>query len=237
MTQHAARSTPEAARPAAPARGDEATQRYGLLLAVLVASFAVQGTAPAGNFWHAAVTILLGTSLLLALRSADMPRRRLRIAGVLVVAVVGAALAALLAGRSNLEEGFTAVANALMVGVAPPAIVIGVIRSLRVRRTVTVQALFGALCLYLLAGMFFAFVYSAIDQISGQPFFADGLSATAARSIYFSLVTLTTVGYGDLTAGTDLGHTLSVTEALLGQIYLVTVVSVVMANLVPRRRA
>jgi len=42
---------------------------------------------------------------------------------------------------------------------------------------------------------------------------------------------LTTVGYGDLTARTDLGHTLAVFEALIGQIYLVTVVSLIVSNL------
>jgi hypothetical protein len=49
------------------------------------------------------------------------------------------------------------------------------------------------------------------------------------------LTTLTTVGYGDLTAAFNLGHTLSATEALTGQIFLVTVVSVVVANLRRRR--
>jgi ion channel len=217
--------------------GGHPRQRYGLLLAVLVASFAVQGIAPAGDAWRAVVSVLLGAALLLAFRAADMPARRLRIAGPLVATVVGATLAALLFGDTQLENGFAALADALLVGLAPPAIVVGVVRSLRARRAVTVDALFGALCLYLLAGMFFAFVYSAIDQLSGSAFFAGGVEATPARAIYFSLATLTTVGYGDLTASTNLGRTLAVTEALAGQVYLVTVVSVVVANLVPRSRA
>jgi Ion channel len=49
-------------------------------------------------------------------------------------------------------------------------------------------------------------------------------------------VTMTTLGYGDFTARTNLGHTLTVTEALLGQIYLVTVVATIISRLVPRRR-
>ena len=214
-----------------------ARERYGLLLAVLIASFVVQGTAPTSDVWRAVVTVLLGAALILAFLAADMPARRLRIAALLVVVVVGAALVSLLIGLSEAELGFTAIANALLVALAPPSIVAGVIRSLRAHHQVTVQVLFGALCLYLLAGMFFAFVYAAIDQLSGDPFFADGLDATPARSIYFSFTTLTTVGYGDVTAATNVGHTLAVTEALLGQIYLVTVVSVVVANLVPRRFA
>jgi hypothetical protein len=214
-----------------------ARERYGLLLAVLIASFVVQGTAPTSDLWRGVVTVLLGAALILAFLAADMPARRLRIAALLVVVVVGAALVSLLIGLSEAELGFTAIANALLVALAPPSIVAGVIRSLRAHHQVTVQVLFGALCLYLLAGMFFAFVYAAIDQLSGDPFFADGLDATPARSIYFSFTTLTTVGYGDVTAATNVGHTLAVTEALLGQIYLVTVVSVVVANLVPRRFA
>jgi len=39
------------------------------------------------------------------------------------------------------------------------------------------------------------------------------------------------VGYGDITAATELGHTLAVLEALVGQIYLVTIVSLIVTNL------
>jgi hypothetical protein len=182
------------------------------------------------------VTILLGSASLIAFRAADMPLRRFRIAATGVAAVVVASLVALLAGDTELAAGFTGLANALLVGLAPPAIVVGVLRSMRTHGAVTVQVLFGALCLYLLVGMFFAFLYGTVDQIGGSPFFTGGIEATPSRAIYFSLTTLTTVGYGDLTAASNLGHTLSVTEALVGQIYLVTVVSVVVANLVPRRR-
>ena len=214
----------------------EVRERYGLLLVVLVASFGIQGIAPEGTVWRGVVTVLLGAASLIAFRAADMPARRFQIAAALVAAVVGAAIVALVAGDNRLAAAFTGVANALLVGLAPPSIVIGVVRSMRAHGAVTVAALYGALCLYLLLGMFFAFVYGAIDQIGGEPFFAGGIDATPASSIYFSLTTLTTVGYGDLTAASNLGHTLSVTEALVGQIYLVTVVSVVVANLVPRRR-
>ncbi len=49
--------------------------------------------------------------------------------------------------------------------------------------------------------------------------------------MYFSFVTLTTVGYGDYTAKTNVGHTLSITEALLGQLYLVTVVALLVSKI------
>ena len=120
--------------------------------------------------------------------------------------------------------------NLALVTLAPPAILVGIIRTLRMRSQVTIEAVFGVLCLYLLLGMFFAFVYAAIGRIDGA-FFAQSVDATTARYLYFSFTTLTTVGYGDLTASSNLGHTLSVFEALLGQIYLVTVVSLIVGNL------
>ena len=86
----------------------------------------------------------------------------------------------------------------------------------------------------MLIGLLFAFVFGAVDRLGGDPFFAEGTPATMARCLYFSFTTLTTVGYGDLTARSDLGHTLCVFEALTGQIYLVTVVSLIVGNL--RRR-
>jgi hypothetical protein len=65
--------------------------------------------------------------------------------------------------------------------------------------------------------------------------FAGGAMATTSHCLYFSFTTLTTVGYGDLTARSDLGHTIAVTEALVGQIYLVTVVALLVSD-VGRRR-
>ena len=101
----------------------------------------------------------------------------------------------------------------------------------RARQAVTLEAVFGVLCVYILLGMFFASVYGTMDRLGGYPFFAGGQSATVAHCLYFSFTSLTTAGYGDFTARTNLGHTLSVSEALLGQIYLVTVVSLIVANL------
>ena len=94
-----------------------------------------------------------------------------------------------------------------------------------------VQSVFGVLSLYMLIGMAFGFVYGAIDYFGGDPFFAGGQSATVSHCLYFSFTTLSTVGYGDFVARTDLGHTLAVFEALIGQIYLVTVVSLIVTNL------
>jgi hypothetical protein len=130
----------------------------------------------------------------------------------------------------------TRIANLLLVVLAPPAIVVGVVRMLRARQRVTIEAVFGVLCLYILIGMGFAFLYGSMDRL-GHQFFAQDVQATVSRCLYYSFTTLTTVGYGDLTSATNLGHTLSNAESLFGQIYLVTVVAVLVSNLSRPQRA
>lgn len=226
-------------RPSAPevtaAVGADTRHRFGLLLAALLGSFFLLGVGPEGTVGRALVTVLTGGTLLLALWVAEMPPRRLRLAILLVSACVAGAVGTVLATDGDSAVGANAVVNGLLIAAAPPAVVVGVSRSLRTRGAVTVQAVFGALCFYLLVGLFFAYLYGAIGKLGGEPFFANGLEATQSRDIYFSFTTLTSVGYGDFTARTDLGHTLSAMEALIGQVYLVTVVALVVANLAPRR--
>ena len=204
-------------------------QRYGALLGAIVIVFAIQGIATPNRWEQVVVSVLLSIVLLLALWTADAKPRVMRSAIVIAACVTLASFVEALNG--NVDGRATRLANALLVALAPPAIVIGVVRTLRAKRAVTLEAVFGVLCVYLLLGMFFAFVYGSINHLGGGAFFAGGQQATVARCLYFSFTTLTTVGYGDLTAHSNLGHTLSVSEALLGQIYLVTVVSLLVANI------
>jgi len=210
-------------------------QRYGMLLLALGATFFFEGVAEQGELQRAITTVLVGATLMLALYAAEIPKRRLRVAAVVVLTTVVGALITSVAGKGMTAAGIAAIANGLLVAVAPPAVVVGLVRILRATGTVTVPVVAGVLCLYLLVGLFFAFTYVAVQNLGGAPFFANGDAATSPRSLYFSFVTMTTVGYGDFTARTNLGHTLAVTEALLGQIYLVTVVAAIVSRLVPTR--
>jgi hypothetical protein len=208
-------------------------ERYGLLLSAIVAAFWLQGIATPGPWEQVLVSVLLATTLMLAMWAADSKPAVMWVALGVAASVVIASIAEAAAG--NIEGAAPRIANLLLVVLAPPAIVVGVVRSVRARGGVAIEAVFGVLCLYILVGFAFALVYGAIGNLSGQ-FFASGVKATGARCLYFSFATLTTVGYGDLTAASNLGHTLSASEALVGQIYLVTIVSVLVSNLRPRAR-
>jgi len=207
----------------------ELPRRYGLLLVATLLSLGVQGIAPPGPVQQIVVAALSGASLVLAFRAAQLPRAAVRAAAGLAVLVLVVTVVKATAG--GVGEGAVRLMNAALLVLGPPAVALGVIRDLRTSRQVRIQAVMGVLALYMLVGMLFGFVYGAVDLLGGDPFFANGATASVSHCLYFSFTTLTTVGYGDFVARSDLGHTLAVFEALIGQIYLVTVVSLIVSNL------
>ena len=94
----------------------------------------------------------------------------------------------------------------------------------------------GALCVYLLIGLFYVQVFSISDRATQGQFFVQVTDPTPADFAYFSYVTMTTVGYGDLTAADNLPRMFAVTEALIGQLYLVTVVALAVSRVRPGAR-
>jgi hypothetical protein len=94
----------------------------------------------------------------------------------------------------------------------------------------------GAICVYMLFGLLFMFLYGVLAVLGDGQFFAQGTDGTRSLRLYFSFVTLATLGYGDYTPAGNLGHAIAVLEALIGQLYLVTVVAVVVTRLGRPRR-
>jgi hypothetical protein len=203
--------------------------RYGVLLLAAVLSLGVQGAVPPSALQRVAVTVLATTMLLLAFRAARLPR--VLVAGAATLAVVAITISVLEALSGDVAEGAARAMNALVLTFGPPAVAVGVVRDLRATGEVRAQAVMGALSFYLLLGMLFGAFYGVLDRLGDAGFFAGGEAATVSRCVYFSFTTLTTVGFGDLVAATAPGRTLAVFEALLGQIYLVTVVSLIVTNL------
>jgi voltage-gated potassium channel Kch len=118
------------------------------------------------------------------------------------------------------------------VGAAPVAI----INSLARRRVIDLRTVLGAICVYVLIGMMWSFAFASAGTLDSAPFFAQQSHATVADYLYFSFVTLTTTGYGDLTAAHGLGRAMAVLEALIGQLYLVTVIALLVSNIGRRGR-
>ena len=199
--------------------------RYGLVLLALIGSFVLAMVAP-GAWWARVATALLeGGALMLVLARARADRRMLALGLCAVAVTVGATLWA--ASGVRTRAGAADLASAGLLALIPFAIGMEFRRNL----TITMQSVTATLCIYVVLGMLFASVASAASALAAVPYFAGRTTATTSDYTYFSFVTLATVGYGDLVPATNLGRALAVTEGVSGQIYLVTVVALVVGNL------
>lgn len=209
----------------------QASRSYGFVLLLVLFIFAFVAAAPDEAWPRAVLVLLLAVTLGVALWTSAAGRLDV-VATVLVVIGVTAAAAHLLNDNSD-AVGMLGLLDVLLVGVTCAVIVLGIAG----QHGVNVQSVLGALCIYLLIGMLYTFTYGAIAALESGPLYVQGTDGTPSIRLYFSVVTLATVGYGDYTAASDLGRTVAASEGLLGQIYLVTVVAVIVSRLRPSRSA
>ena len=197
--------------------------RYALAVVLVVASIIAYSLIGDHELGAVIVVVIQFVTLVVILQASQAEARLMAITGVVgLLAIAGAALSVVL-DRETIAPGL---AGALLAVVGPPVIV----RRLRRHSRIDLATVAGSLCIYLLAGMFFAYVFRVIDLVD-RPFFAQRITAGPVDFVYYSFVTMTTLGYGDLTARANLGRMLSITEALFGQLYLVSVVAVLVANI------
>lgn len=101
--------------------------------------------------------------------------------------------------------------------------------------TVTLRRVLGAVAAYLLLGLIWAAAYDLV--LLGEPAAFRGLEGDAQRLIYFSFVTLTTVGYGDVIPVHPTARSLAMLEALVGQLYPAVLIARVVSLEVQARSA
>jgi hypothetical protein len=206
---------------------------YGLVLLSIVLTIIAAAAVGRSQWGRLFVSMLQGATLLLTLRISEAKPRARLVASVLVVSGLIVAAITVMLGDTKTSYAIAAAISGLLVIGAPVAIVRGV----RGQLEVTVRTVLAALSIYLLIGLFFAFTFSLMAVIDSGPFFASGIDGVLPDHLYFSYSTLTTVGFGDLTASEDFGRMTSALEALVGQLYLVTVVALLVGNLRGRREA
>jgi uncharacterized membrane protein len=206
--------------------------RFGYVLFLLLVTYVFMSAGPP-DAWARLTTVLLEWfTLMAALLAARVGRKLFRIAAVVGLIAFLSAAASLFVVSGTDPTGIFFGLNVLLVGAAPIAIASSLYR----RRTVDIHTVAGAICVYVLLGMMFAFTYAAIDAIGQGNFFVQTSHATLPNFLYFSFITQTTVGYGDYTAAGNLGRALASLEALIGQLYLVTVVAVLVSRMASQSR-
>jgi ion channel len=209
-----------------------ASHSYGLVLLVVISSLVFAALVPDGAWLQSALVLLLAALLIVALWTSGVARLR-SYPVVILLAIAGAAALSPIATGGRTLEGALSLIDAALVAAAIAAIGLGAIDQQDVNR----QSLRAAIGAYLLLGMFFVFVYGAVAVFGSGPFFEQGTDGTTAERFYFSFVTLATLGYGDYTVSGDFGHLLAVFEALFGQLYLVTVLALLVGALGRKRLA
>lgn len=222
----------DARRDSNAAAGRPAAYRYGAVFVLTLVLVVFLVVAPSADWSRAIAVTIEGAALVIAFGTSrermEVRRARATAAGVGAgLIVVGVATGALPVAADFALAGILAVA-------IPLSLVRGLIR-LVTAQGATLQAVAGALAIYLLTGLVFAWIIGFITHIGSGPYFTDGTDGTQSAWVYYSFVVLTTTGFGDLTAAQPVGRAAAVIEMLVGQLYLVTVIGVLVGNFMRRQ--
>jgi voltage-gated potassium channel len=207
------------------------TDSYGLLLVLLFADYLLLSLVDNTRWFGLVVGLPISLTLLLALKTSQSHPRGIHAAQLAVIFTLVAGLANAIFHFTG-GDGAVILLISLLLAVTPFVI----LRRILTMKMVSVETILGALCVYLLIGIFFTLVFTGIARIEpviyGTPlpqahwFLAQSPAEHPVSDyLYLSFVTITTVGFGDLTPLTKLARSVVVLEAIIGQIFMVTLVA------------
>jgi Ion channel len=206
-----------------PARTDivRFVDSYASLLVLLLANFFLLELVDDPRWGAIGSTLLAAAALVVAISDPDAGHRVTRRQAYEIAACVALAPLVLIVNSASLVGLTYLLPAALLVTATLPVTISRVLHHKRV----TYETVLGALCAYVLVGLLFAFLYLAVAELRDGPFFAQAGPHQQSEYLYFSFVALTTLGFGDLSPAVGLPQALTVLEALLGQVFLVTLVA------------
>jgi hypothetical protein len=198
---------------------------YALVLLLILVTYALSAALTAA--WATSLIVAVQIAALwVTLRAARARRSVLAIANVALGLAAVAAIVSLVAHQQFHTANVVAWVSCVLYLAAPVAIVHHLLR----RQGVDSETVMGAIAAYLMAGMFFAFLYRAVGGVQSHPFFGSQGPGTFPQDLFFSFTTLTTTGYGDLTPAGNPGQSFAVLEMVIGQLFLVTAVGKVVST-------
>ena len=203
---------------------------YGFVLLLVMVTYTVSVSITQTWAGSIVLTVQVATVWFTLRTSQARPAVR-RVADTVLYLAAATAVVSFFVHQSVAERGGIFLICSLLYLIAP----FSVVRHLILRRDIDTETLLGAVTAYLLIGMFFAFAYKAAGVFGSVPFFGTAGHGSLSQDLFFSFVTMTTVGYGNLVPAANPGQTLAVLEALIGQLFLVVAVGKVISSYRPRR--
>ncbi|MDX6535157.1 MAG: hypothetical protein QOF68_2901 [Gaiellales bacterium] len=200
-------------------------QRFVFVCGLVLLLIALLTTLPESSAGRSTTTVVAAIALIASAWASRVPPRFLRMLGALVASIVALSVASMIAG-----VGSATTANALMMLLLFIGMPVAILAGVREARTVNVQTVFAAISLYLLIGLVFAFLITVAGRLTAGPYFSQGTDGTMSERVYFSYITMGTLGYGDLTPAGDAGRLLAIFETVAGSLFLVTAVSLVVTR-------
>jgi len=203
-----------------------AAHSYGLVLALIIVVFVFTSVAPNSPWGDSTLVLLESLTLVIALWTSGVAQADSKISIGLIALATASAVALLVFGGT-----FFQAVVLILAGLLTLATILTVALGVIDQGVANVRAVTGAVCVYVLIGLLFVYAYGVIAAVSSGDFFAQGTDGSRSLRLYFSFVTLATLGYGDYTPGHELGRTLAIVEALFGQLYLVTVIALLVSRI------
>jgi hypothetical protein len=216
-------------RPGSRAARLHASHSYRSVLFLVLTTFVFVMAAPEKTWVPGVIALLLCSTLVVAMWTSGVGWSLARTSFLIAFGVAILIVAQTVGG--DVTAGVVWFLGLLLAAAVAGVIAVGVID----QGEVNSQSVVGAISIYLLLGLIFSFAYGSAAKLGSGFFFAQGTDGTAAIRLYFSYITVATVGYGDYSAAGDFGRTLAILEGLIGQLYLVTVIALLVGRMEFRR--
>jgi len=180
-------------------------------------------TASNERFEGILTVVIVGATVTISMAASKANRRAIRASWIASVLIV---IAAIFPDTPETIRVVAAVALGLML-ISTPVVIL---RRIARHEVITATTIWGVIAAFMAFGMAFSLMYAVVYGVDPASFPAI-TDSSLGNFNYFSFVTITTLGYGDIAPATDLPKAMVVFETLIGQIYLVVVVARVVSLL------
>ncbi len=214
--------------------------RYAAILLATLSLFVLAPLLPSDRLIPWELTLVTLLVFFSSLRALWTSRTML-----LIVGFLGAAFLVVETLEPLLDENGAPVATDILGFAFQFTICFGILYDIFGREKVTADTVYGASAVYLLLGLAFARLFLLIEHLDPGAFAVNDVLAAELEQEgwrhsgvmqYFSLVTLTTIGYGDISPVSPLARNLAAVEGVIGQLFIAAVVARLVSLYTPSRQ-